>query len=54
MRVMESFHRTAKLRHLAANTITCYRDWIEDFLRFHRVNGQWRHPRELRGPELGA
>jgi integron integrase len=54
MRVMERFHQTAKLRHLADNTIYCYQSWIEDFLRYHRIGRQWRHPRELRGPELGA
>src|SRR5688572_25144948 len=54
MRVMERFHQTAKLRHLADNTIYCYQSWIEDFLRYHRIGRQWRHLRELRGPELGA
>nr|ALS91881.1 phage integrase, N-terminal SAM-like domain protein [uncultured bacterium] len=53
MRVTESFHRVAKLHHVADNTIHWYRDWIEDFLRFHKVNGAWRHPRDLRGEELG-
>ena len=49
MRVMERFHCTAKLRHLAPGTIAYYRDGIEDFLRFHRVNEQWRHRRALAG-----
>ena len=54
MRVLERFHRTAKLHHLAASTIGCYREWIVDFLAFHRDGTQWRHPRDLRGAELGA
>lgn len=54
MRVMERFVRTAKLHHLARRTIECYHAWIVDFLRFHRQDGRWRHPRELGGAELGA
>lgn len=54
MRVMDAFHRLARLHHLADNTIDCYANWIEDFLRFSRIEGRWRHPRELRGPELAA
>ncbi|QOV89001.1 integron integrase [Humisphaera borealis] len=51
---MEQFHRAAKFHHLARNTIDCYQNWIEDFLRFSRVGDRWRHPRELRGPELAT
>lgn len=54
MRVLERFERTAKLHHLARSTMRCYRDWIVQFLAFHRDGDRWRHPRELGGAELGA
>ena len=54
MRVIQRFQRTAKLRHLAESTTRCYQEWIEDYLRYHRNGTEWRHPRDLKGPELGA
>jgi integron integrase len=39
-------------RHLAAVTIQCYQMWIEKFLRFCRVDGRWRDPKELGTTEV--
>ena len=41
-------------RHLAKVTIECYQLWITQFLRFCRVEGKWRHPREIRAADVGA
>ena len=55
MRVMERFLRAAKLHHLAPSTVRCYQDWLRQYLCFHRhADGNWRHPRDLAGPELEA
>jgi integron integrase len=40
-------------RHLSPLTIECYQRWVRQFLRFAREGGRWRHPRELRGPDVG-
>jgi integron integrase len=32
---------------LAKGTIECYQRWVEDFLRFSRIDGRWRAPGEL-------
>lgn len=54
MRVLERFERVARMHRLARSTIACYRDWLVRFFVFHRQGDQWRHPRELAGPEVEA
>jgi integrase len=46
----------AKLRvlHYAYDTEKTYLRWIDQYLRFHKVGDTWRHPRELREPEVEA
>ncbi len=39
-------------RHLSPRTIACYQSWVRDFLRYHRVDGRWRHPSELAEREV--
>jgi hypothetical protein len=39
------------LEQFAAATEACYRDWIVDFLQFHRQPDRtWVHPAVLREP----
>ncbi len=38
--------------HYAVTTEKSYRHWIVEFLRFHRVGGEWRHPAEMGKPEI--
>src|SRR5437588_12979114 len=54
MKLMDRVRDVAVRRHLAAATIECYGAWIDEFLRFSRVDGRWRHPRELRAPQVEA
>ena len=44
-----------RVLHYSIRTESAYVDWIVRFLRFHRTpDGTWRHPSELRGPEISA
>ena len=45
-----------KLRFLqyALETEKSYLRWIEQFIRFHKVGNDWRHPRDLREPAIEA
>ncbi|MFM7516518.1 MAG: site-specific integrase [Pirellula sp.] len=44
-----------RVLHDSIRTESAYVDWIVRFLRFYRTpNGTWRHPAELRGPEISA
>jgi integron integrase len=45
-----------KLRVLryAYDTEKTYLRWIDQYVRFHKVGDTWRHPRELREPEVEA
>ncbi len=54
MNLLERVRDVATRRHLASATIECYQVWIRDFLRFCRVDGKWRHPRELRATQVEA
>src|SRR2546423_646535 len=54
MRLLQRVADVAMRRHLARVTIECYQMWIEQFLRFSRIEGHWRQPRDLRAAEVGA
>jgi integron integrase len=47
MALMDQIRDVGLVRRLAPSTIGCYQGWIRDFLRFHREQGRWRHPRDL-------
>jgi site-specific recombinase XerD len=47
MKLLERVCDVGMRRRLAAVTVECYQMWIERFLRFCRVDGRWRDPREL-------
>ncbi|NJL30529.1 MAG: integron integrase [Phycisphaerales bacterium] len=54
MRLLEHMEAVGKRRHLSPRTIDCYQSWVKDFLRFHRTEAGWRHPRELAEREVEA
>lgn len=44
MKLLEQFEAACRTMNFAAATETCYRDWIVDFLKFHRQPyGTWVH-----------
>lgn len=59
-RLREQFREVARFQHLSLRTEEAYWDWVVRFLKFHRDHrstesgptGQWRHPREMGGPEV--
>jgi integron integrase len=56
MSLLQTLREVAIRQHLSSSTIERYQTWVEQFLRFCREpgSGSWRHPRELRAPEVGA
>lgn len=52
-RLLDQVRNKCRVLHYSIRTESAYVDWVEKFLRFHRFpNGTWRHPSELRGPEI--
>ena len=52
-RLLDQIRDKCRLLHYSIRTESAYVDWVEKFLRFHRLpDGTWRHPRELTGPEI--
>ena len=47
MALLDQIRDVGLVRRLARATIDCYQGWVRDYLRFHRDDGAWRHPREL-------
>src|SRR5438874_2901239 len=54
MKLLERVRDVGIRRRLANVTIECYQMWIEQFLRFSRVEGRWRDPAELRATDVEA
>jgi integron integrase len=54
MKLLDELRAASARKHLAPRTIECYEAWVRNYLRFARARagGQWRHPRELRGPDV--
>ncbi len=52
MKLLERVCNVGIRRHLAKGTIECYQMWIEQFLRFCRVEECWREPAELGASEV--
>ena len=46
-RLRDQFHEVARFKYFARRTETSYWQWVVRYLRFHRQDGQWRHPRDL-------
>ena len=53
MKLLQRFRGVCAQRHYSGRTIECYEMWIRQFLSHFRNDGSWRHPRELRGSEVG-
>ena len=53
-RLREQFHEVARFRYLSGRTETTYWQWVVRYLKFHRQDGQWRHPRELVAKDIAA
>lgn len=54
MKLMERMRQVGLRRHLSPLTIECYQRWGREFLRFCKVQGQWREPAELAEAEVSA
>lgn len=54
MKLLDRVHEVGLRRHLSPLTIACYQRWIREFLRFSRVDANWRQPGELGAKEVGA
>src|SRR3954471_10586844 len=54
MKVLDRLAVVARRRHLSPATIACYRSWVRQFLVFCRIEGRWRHPRELGAADVEA
>jgi hypothetical protein len=55
MILLDQFKAVAARRHLARRAVECYGSWVRQFLAYHRSDdGAWRHPPELRGPDVAA
>ena len=49
-RLLDQVRDVMRLKHYSLRTERCYCDWIERFIRFHRL----RHPREMSEAEVSA
>ena len=53
-KLRDQFHEVARFKYLAQRTEETYWQWVVRYLKFHRRNGQWRHPRELQAEEMAG
>lgn len=51
-RLREQLHEVCRFKHRSPRTEESYWGWLRRFLVFHKQGEQWRHPRELGGPEV--
>jgi hypothetical protein len=49
-KLLDRVRDTLRLKHYSLRTERSYCDWIERFIRFHRL----RHPSEMAEPEVSA
>ncbi len=54
MKLMQRIETVGRRLRLADASIECYARWIEQFLRFCRVDGKWRAPTKLGTAEVEA
>jgi hypothetical protein len=52
MTILQQTREALRLRHDASTTERTYLDWIEQFIRFHKGPGGWRHPKDLGAPAV--
>jgi integrase len=53
-KLQEQFHEVARFKYLSGRTEVTYWQWVLRFLKFHRREGQWVHPRELKAQDIAA
>ncbi len=54
MKLLEQVCDKLRFLHYALETEKSYLRWIEQYIRFHKVGENWRHPRDLREAEIEA
>jgi integrase len=54
MKLYDQVRQKLRFLHYALDTEKSYLRWIDQYVRFHRQGEVWRHPRELREPEVEA
>jgi len=54
LKLREQFHEVARFKYFSQRTEESYWQWVVRFLKFHRQNGQWRHPRVLAPSAIAA
>jgi integron integrase len=47
LKLREQFHEVMRFKHFSPRTEEAYWQWVMRFLRFHRLGGVWRHPKDL-------
>ena len=47
LKLRDQFHEVMRYKHFSQRTEDAYWQWVMRFLRFHRQNGVWRHPKDL-------
>jgi len=52
MSLLDRVRQELRVRHYSYRTEQCYVAWIEQYLRFCKGDGPWRHPRELGAAEV--
>ena len=53
-KLRDQLAEVCRFKQFSFRTESAYWNWIQQFLRFHRVNGHWRHPLELGKGEVEA
>ena len=54
MKLLDPVRDKMRFLHYALDTEKSYLRWIEQYIRFHKVDNEWRHPRDLREAEIEA
>jgi integron integrase len=48
-KLKDQFHEVARFKYLSSRTEATYWQWVVRFIKFHRRDGKWTHPREVSG-----
>ncbi len=54
MKLHDQIRHVMRLKHLSYRTEQCYIRWIDQFVRFSKGTGEWRHPCELSAADVEA
>ena len=46
-KLKEQFHEVMRFKYFSQRTEDSYWQWVVRFLRFHKRDGVWRHPKDL-------